>query len=377
MGILDGLSVSYWSIWFLGLLFWPTVLILAIIFIVKRVRSKKNSNKTSSSLLIFTDSPEEELSQWFVFLGVLFFGGSILFINEWLGQPLEGRNILLLMSIAGFFCTYYFKAILTLIVAMLNLITWVIFNGFVWNQSLDFKYSALLTTISFLLITFYIIGRIHSGSPKINQLAKAYLLFSTLMITGLLFILSSNDGSTILNGILTGESIFTSWKMTSVLSVTAVGALMFFAFSIYKKLLSWPEILSVGILFMVFTSLLFINACVPESNPNLLYDTLANSCKSTSISVLFNLVLFLYIFGIIITGYIRRSSTYINYGAITLFLFIFVKYFDWFFDSLDKSIFFIIAGLILFGVGWFMEKGRKIVISNIKIDLGGIEDKRL
>ena len=43
-----------------------------------------------------------------------------------------------------------------------------------------------------------------------------------------------------------------------------------------------------------------------------------------------------------------------------------VDRFDWFFTFFDKSIFFISAGIILFIVGWFMEKGRKYMLSITK-----------
>jgi len=45
---------------------------------------------------------------------------------------------------------------------------------------------------------------------------------------------------------------------------------------------------------------------------------------------------------------------------------IFVKYFDWFFTFLDKSVFFISAGVLLFVVGWLMEKGRRYMLAEIE-----------
>ena len=43
-----------------------------------------------------------------------------------------------------------------------------------------------------------------------------------------------------------------------------------------------------------------------------------------------------------------------------------IKYFDWFFEFIDKSIFFLGAGELMLALGWSMEKGRKYIITNVK-----------
>ena len=70
--------------------------------------------------------------------------------------------------------------------------------------------------------------------------------------------------------------------------------------------------------------------------------------------------------GVIFVGYGRKEKWLINLGIFFLFIFILVKYFDWFFDFLDKSVFFIGAGVLLFAVGWFMGKGRRYMLSEMK-----------
>ena len=90
------------------------------------------------------------------------------------------------------------------------------------------------------------------------------------------------------------------------------------------------------------------------------------SGSGTLWAFIFNFVVFFELLGLMFSGYIRQESWLINLGALFLFLLIVVKYFDWFFTSLDKSIFFIGAGIFLFVVGWFMEKGRRYMISGIK-----------
>lgn len=83
-------------------------------------------------------------------------------------------------------------------------------------------------------------------------------------------------------------------------------------------------------------------------------------------AIIFNLAIFFELLGLIFSGYLRREKWLINLGVFFLFILILVKYFDWFFTFLDKSVFFIGAGILLFAVGWFMERGRRYMISNIK-----------
>jgi uncharacterized membrane protein len=82
-------------------------------------------------------------------------------------------------------------------------------------------------------------------------------------------------------------------------------------------------------------------------------------------TLIYNIAIFLELFGLIYLGYMRGETWLINFGALFLFLLIIAKYFDWFFTFLDKSIFFIGAGILFFVVGWIMERGRRYMISNI------------
>ena len=83
-------------------------------------------------------------------------------------------------------------------------------------------------------------------------------------------------------------------------------------------------------------------------------------------AIILNVLLFGEIMGVILAGYGRKEKWLINLGVFFLFIFILVKYFDWFFDFLDKSVFFIGAGILLFAVGWFMEKGRRYMLAEMK-----------
>ncbi len=82
-------------------------------------------------------------------------------------------------------------------------------------------------------------------------------------------------------------------------------------------------------------------------------------------AVMTNLLAFASTIITLLLGYRQRSNLLINTGTVVLFLLIAVKYFDWFFTFLDKSVFFIGAGVLLLGIGWLMEKGRRAMLAAI------------
>jgi uncharacterized membrane protein len=82
-------------------------------------------------------------------------------------------------------------------------------------------------------------------------------------------------------------------------------------------------------------------------------------------AAIINFALFFEILGVIFSGYLRKELWLVNMGTIFLLIFVAVKYFDWFFDFMDKSVFFLVAGVLLFGVGWTMERGRRYLVKSI------------
>ena len=75
--------------------------------------------------------------------------------------------------------------------------------------------------------------------------------------------------------------------------------------------------------------------------------------------VLFNLIFAALVGVIIYAGYEREDMKLINLGGSWLSLFIVVKYFDFFWDLLSRSLFFMVGGLILVLGGIALERKRR------------------
>lgn len=340
-----------YSIFFniLPLLIWPAVIIGLIVFFARRQKKKSH--------------PARTISQFFLFLSVLFLGVTLLAFNRDFGEPWSWRTILLLTSAAGLASAYYFKVIYTLGFSLIGIVSWWGAQIFEWSQGKNIKTSAIFAGLAFVMLLFYVLGRLHEKEFKFKHFARLYLILGIMAMTGILFFLSTKPGLAGLEEMTKGTALLGSWQIVLSLLLLAGFLIGATTYTASQKLISSLEILAVALHALLF----MVIALLP---PQALFIRTPGELSSIGIlwAVIFNLVIFFELLGLIFSGYLRREGWLINLGALFLFLLIIVKYFDWFFTFLDKSIFFIGAGLLLFVVGWLMERGRRYMISNIKTE---------
>ena len=87
--------------------------------------------------------------------------------------------------------------------------------------------------------------------------------------------------------------------------------------------------------------------------------------------VLFNLLLLAGIVGLLLLGYFSGRETFINFGVVFFSIDLFTRYFELSFDLLDRSVVFIVAGVILLAGGFLMERGRRVVLNRLRTPGGG------
>jgi uncharacterized membrane protein len=82
-----------------------------------------------------------------------------------------------------------------------------------------------------------------------------------------------------------------------------------------------------------------------------------------TITLASNIIYALAIIGMIVLGYIRRHTAYINIGLLFFVLDVLARYFDFFWKLLPRSIFFIMGGIILLLGGVLLEKKRRKILA--------------
>jgi uncharacterized membrane protein len=85
----------------------------------------------------------------------------------------------------------------------------------------------------------------------------------------------------------------------------------------------------------------------------------AHTLPETPRMISFNLLLFAGTVGWIILGIRMRSQMVVNLGLGVFMVHMLTRYFDLFFSAMNRSLFFILGGLLLLGGGWFLERNRR------------------
>ena len=189
----------------------------------------------------------------------------------------------------------------------------------------------------------FAIGGLHYLLPQLSKVARIYRIASLKVLMISLFLMTFdwfskvNDYDYEWFG-TTKDQIFGGLILFSILAILVTIINWFFNMS--NHLSNYEGPLSIGI--MALTLIFFFYP------------------SETSIYVLiFNLlfagitILFLYI------GYHREDMALVNLGMFWLSVFLIAKYFDWFWELLEKSTFFLIGGIILVLGSIVLEKKRR------------------
>ena len=84
----------------------------------------------------------------------------------------------------------------------------------------------------------------------------------------------------------------------------------------------------------------------------------------------FNLLLLVLIFGSITLGIVNRREALVNVGIVFFVIYVATRYLELTMDMLDTSLAFIVGGLLLLGVGYTMERGRRRLLRQFGMPVG-------
>ena len=87
--------------------------------------------------------------------------------------------------------------------------------------------------------------------------------------------------------------------------------------------------------------------------------------------LLFNLLLLAGIVGLLFLGYFSGQEALINLALVFFSVDVFTRYFELSFDLLDRSLVFVVAGVILLAGGFALERGRRMMVGRLRSQEGG------
>ena len=353
----------------LRLLLWPVVIIGIIFYLAKR------KGRRESGI-----SKKDSMGQLFILLSVAFFGVTLVNINRNIGEVLSVRSIILITLVVAFAITYVYKVVYILPFALVGVFIWWGLQAIEWVELVgNIKPSAAIGVVGLMALSYYCLGLLHKKSEKYKNFYGVYLSFGLAIVTIGLFWFSTKIGLRSFGDMTQG--VFVTGSLPLLMSLLFAAATFGFLSTalIQKKLVTTYEFMAIiflGVFVMVLAFLpeqsLFgptgFGRGIVQPPPSYRY---YDQLNATGIvwAIIFNLTIFFEFLGLILSGYSQRETWPINFGVVGLSLLIIAKYFDWFFTFLDKSLFFIGAGILMFGIGWFMEKGRKKMLADIKKEI--------
>jgi len=268
----------------------------------------------------------------------------------------------------SFLIGYLLKAIYPIIFGIVVIPTWWVSQSVLWVENKDIRSYAILSGFYLIIFIFYLLGRFHENRERYERVSTTFNLISVTMLSTFLFIISTPYGISLLEGNMAEGSIFLSLPFTFFLALFFIISVLLVIYTKKSKVLLNIEFLPLFFLFLVFVIFIFIK--IPaltefHSGQYYYYPHWKNLTHKGIIAAIFlNAVAFLQMFWLLFLGYYRREKVLINLGVFFLFFFIIFKYFS-IFNFLNKSIFFLGAGILLFIAGYFMEKGRKFYLEKI------------
>lgn len=312
-------------------------------------------------------SSEDNLSQLYLVVATAFFGVTLMSVSRDFGDLLRPDTALLLACIAGLALGYFVRAIYLIPLSLVGLVIWWVIRAGSWLDGTEVRTAALLAGPFLLFLLMYVLGRIQEHSASWKRFGWSYVALSLLSVTGILFVISTSVGLELFASLFEGEPFFAVWQVAASLLVFVLALLFTAVYALGKHELSTWE--AGGI--VLFVALMLVLVFIPPQDgfyvPGGEYRHYATELGPAGYvwGVVINLVLLLELLGILFAGYYRREEWLVNFAMISLFLFILIKYFDWFSTMLDRSVFFTLAGIILIGLGWSMERGRRYMLRSM------------
>ena len=280
-----------------------------------------------------------------LFLGALLFGATVILVSQ-IYNLNANNHVLVLIWLIGILPLVYALGSASIAgLASLLFYLWVGLFFSMENEWWFFGFLGRFTIILFIAasIMIFAFGGLHYLLPQFKQIARTYRIASLKVLMICLFLLTFDWFSKL-------DSYRSEW-FNGVQDQILVGLVIFSVVAIMITVINWffnkSQSLSnyEGPISLGIIGLILIFFFYPSD---------------TSIYVLiFNLLfavitlLFLYL------GYYREDITLVNLGMFWLSIFLIAKYFDWFWDLLERSTFFLIGGIILILGSIVLEKKRR------------------
>ncbi|NPV93260.1 MAG: DUF2157 domain-containing protein [Firmicutes bacterium] len=287
-------------------------------------------------------------------LSVLLEVALLLFIWT-IAEPVEFNNYNpLFVPVAGLalWLGYRMRSRLTVGAALLAVLAWITAGGLVaFSGSSDFPAPVFMVSAAAGLCLF-MLGGIHGWWEKAERWAPMkfpYQLAGLLGYFAFAFLLS-------FEGVTGGfrQLVHYPAGLWVLFAAVALSCLSAAAFSLARAGGERPRIYE-GTLVLAALAVLGVMTVV---SPRL---------SGTAVYAVMNLLLFISTVGFIVVGYLKREEVLINLGLLFFVVDVIARYFDFFWEMLPKSVFFMAGGVLLLVGGFFLERNRRKMLREMRV----------
>jgi len=287
------------------------------------------------------------------FLGALLFGASIFLIAQ-IYHVNANAHLLVLMWLAGVLpLVYAFRSRPIAALSSLLFLIWIslfIFRGSHFHEEIFFSFPVIYLSAGALLFS---IGGLHYFKPRLTKIARIFRITGIKIAMFSLFLLTFKFFS----GYIDAFRSSNVRAFEGLSSQLIIGIMLFSILAIIGII--------INLLFnpsQSKTNLLENGAVLGLLGFTLLFFFFP--LESNVYTVIYNLLFAGLTLFLIYIGYQKSDIKIVNIGIFWLSLFILAKYFDFFWDLMDRSLFFIIGGIVLVLGGIAMERKRKQIKEN-------------
>lgn len=279
-----------------------------------------------------------------IFLGALLFGATIFLIAQMYHINANSHTLILIWLIGIVPLVYALKT--EAIAGLVSLLFFIWSGLFVFrNMSVESAYGDIFVfPVLYLVlgVLFFGIGGLHYLLDDLKLIARVYRIAGIKISMLALFLLTFRSFSGDISERLKISSQFTGGFVTfSILAIVFMAINLFFNPTKSKtSILEGCIGLGLSVLALIF---FFYTDPIPTN----IY------------VVLFNLVLMGLILTILFIGYNREDMKLVNIGMAYLWILVVVRYCDFFWELLPRSLFFIVGGLMLLLGSISLERKRR------------------
>ena len=296
-----------------------------------------------------------------LFLGGLLFGATV-FLEAQIYNINADAHILLLIWLIGLLPLAYATKFTPLaFISAVVFYFWLFFfvgeTGHIYNLPSSF-FAPFFLLISMLLFS---IGGLHYLRPGYENFAKTYRYIGINVGIIALFFLTFQEFSTQIDNSNFHASI--GLAVVALPTILISIANLFFNPQKTKTFeIEGGVVLLISLLILV--NYLFPGFTAPDYTDYMNYITAKGEPWTIIYTILYNLAATAVISTLIYIGNKRHNLRLVDMGMLYLTIFVILKYSDWFWNRLEKSLFFFIGGILLIAISIFLERKR----SELKID---------